>query len=405
MLDTNTINIVKSTIPLLENAGIAVTDHFYKRMFSANPELKDVFNLSNQKSGRQQFALFSAVANYAKHIDDLGKLGEVVERIAQKHISFDIQPDQYDIVGHHLIETLRELAPHEFTDSVANAWVKAYQVLASVLIDREKQIYQDSAEQLGGWTGPRAFLVKEKIRESELVTSFILVPTDEQPIRPYKPGQYVAVKVKPENSEYEEIRQYSLSDKYQPSHYRISVKRESKPEKGLVSNHLHDATNVNDIVHLMPPAGAFYLTKTTKPIVLISAGVGITPMMSMLESIIPSRDVDQKVMFLHACVNERQHSFKERVDYLTSRYHCLETHYWYSRSINLDSNTHSGLMQLYHINDRKVLKNAEVYMCGPIEFMRFMLFQLHVHGVPRQHIHYETFGPHDDISQPVGTIS
>lgn len=301
MLDTHTIQIVKSTIPLLEGAGTSVTDHFYQRMFTANPELKDVFNLSNQKSGRQQFALFSAVAAYAKYIDNLGELGSLVERIAQKHTSFDIQPEQYQIVGYHLIETLRELAPDEFTDEVAEAWGKAYQLLATVLIEREKVLYQDGREQQGGWTGPRVFRVKDKVKESELVTSFIFEPEDGQPIRHYQAGQYIAVRVKPDNAENVEIRQYSLSDKFYPDHYKISVKRERSPIEGIVSNYLHDMVEIGDMIELMPPAGAFFLNKTNRPIMLISAGVGITPMISMLETLISDEDYQHDIFFLHTC--------------------------------------------------------------------------------------------------------
>lgn len=398
MLDTNTIEIIKSTIPLLENAGTAVTEHFYKRLFAANPELKNIFNLSNQENGRQQFALFSAVASYAKYIDNLGELGSLVERIGQKHTSFYVQPEQYDVVGHHLIETLKELAPDDFTDDVADAWIKAYQFLATVLINREGDIYQDSVEQAGGWKGPRPFIVKDKIQESELVTSFILAPEDGGAIRPYKPGQYIAVKVKPDDVENENIRQYSLSDKYHPTHYRISVKREVNPEKGIVSNYLHHSVSVDDVIQLMPPAGAFYMSDTPKPVVLISAGVGITPMMSMLESILPTLAAGQKVLFLHACKNEDQHSFKNRVSNLALQYSSLKTLYWYSDTVTEAENTYSGSMDLNQIRDKIDLINAEVYLCGPVEFMRFVRLQLRINDVPKEQIHFETFGPHDEIT-------
>ncbi|HEC75046.1 MAG TPA: NO-inducible flavohemoprotein [Methylophaga aminisulfidivorans] len=397
MLDTHTIQIVKSTIPILERAGTAATDHFYQRMFTANPELKDVFNLSNQKSGRQQFALFSAVAAYAKYIDNLGELGSLVERIAQKHTSFDIQPEQYQIVGYHLIETLRELAPDEFTDEVAEAWGKAYQLLATVLIEREKVLYQDGREQQGGWTGPRVFRVKDKVKESELVTSFIFEPEDGQPIRHYQAGQYIAVRVKPDNAENVEIRQYSLSDKFYPDHYKISVKRERSPIEGIVSNYLHDMVEIGDMIELMPPAGAFFLNKTNRPIMLISAGVGITPMISMLETLISDEDYQHDIFFLHTCKNAQQHSFKQRLTTLKQTHTNLHDFYWYSEETNVSEDIHTGLMDINLLRDKVDFNNVEVYLCGPLEFMRFVRLQLHVNGVPSECIHFETFGPHDDI--------
>ena len=108
MLSEKTIEIVKSTAPLLAEAGTVVTDHFYKRMFSHNPELKHIFNMTNQETGRQQFALFNALAAYAQNIDNLAVLKEALARINHKHTSLNILPEHYPIVGAHLIGTLKE---------------------------------------------------------------------------------------------------------------------------------------------------------------------------------------------------------------------------------------------------------------------------------------------------------
>lgn len=396
MLDNRTIEIVKNTLPLLENAGVEVTDHFYKRMFTHNPELKDIFNLANQATGRQQFALFSAVAMYAKHIDDLGALGELVERVAHKHVSFDIQPDQYQIVGHHLIETLRELAPDEFTDEVADAWVKAYGLLAKVLIGREQEIYNDYQTKPGGWTGPRLFKVKDKTPESELVTSFTFVPADGDEIASYQPGQYLAVKVKPEHAENIEIRQYSISDKFNGESYRISVKRESQPKAGIVSNFLHDKVQVGDQIELMPPTGDFYLAHTDKPTVLISAGVGITPMMAMLETLLENH-TDQHIWFLHACENQHQHSYANQLQSKADQLDKLHYYYWYKHDDTDDEKALNGLMLLERLQFELPLSDGHFYICGPVEFMRFIKQQLIDLGIPSEQIHYEVFGPHSDI--------
>lgn len=396
MLDTRTIEIVKSTLPLLENAGVEVTDHFYKRMFSHNPELKDIFNLSNQATGRQQFALFSAVAMYARHIDDLAALGELVERVAHKHVSFDIQPDQYQIVGHHLIETLRELAPDAFTEEVADAWVKAYGLLAKVLIGREKEIYSDYQTKTGGWTGARLFEVRAKTPESELVTSFTFVPVDGGEIASYQPGQYLAVKVKPDQAENIEIRQYSISDTFNGESYRISVKRESQPQPGLVSNYLHDAVRVGDHIELMPPTGNFYLAHLDKPTVLISAGVGITPMMAMLQTLLKSQ-TDQPIWFLHACKNKSQHNFAAQLKNNANTSEKLHYYYWYTQDEGTDKQALNGLLDLTRLQYELPLIDGDFYICGPVEFMRFIKQQLLDLNVAAEQIHYEVFGPHSDI--------
>lgn len=109
MLDSQTIATVKATIPVLAKTGPALTAHFYDRMFHHNPELKDVFNLTHQSSGAQREALFNAICAYAVNIENLAVLLPAVERIAQKHASFSIQPEQYAIVGHHLLATIDEM--------------------------------------------------------------------------------------------------------------------------------------------------------------------------------------------------------------------------------------------------------------------------------------------------------
>ena len=399
MLTEVQIRLVKSTVPLLENAGVAVTEYFYNRMLNAHPELLDIFNQSNQRSGRQQFALFSAVAAYARYIDDLAMLREVVERVSNKHTSLFIQPEHYDIVGHHLLATLQELAPDAFTAEVTDAWTAAYALLANILIGREQQLYSEKRSATGGWYGPRPFKVISKTMESELVCSFVFAPLDGQPVLDYLPGQYLGVKVKPAAAEHIEIRQYSLSDKANGQTYRISVKRETLPQPGLVSNYLHDEVQVGDVLELLPPAGDFYLQPAPAPTVLISAGVGLTPMLSMLETIAASGR-NTPTWFLHACENRAQHSFADRLRMLAQQQDNLQLHYWYQQVTMADSQTgqvSAGLMDLVALKDQLPRQQGQFYLCGPVAFMQFAKSQLLHIGVSASQIHYEVFGPHSDL--------
>lgn len=397
MLTDNTIATIKSTIPLLEGAGTELTEHFYKRMFSHNPELKHIFNLSHQHSGRQQLALFQAIAAYAKNIENLSALTTAVERIAHKHTSFNIQPDHYTIVGHHLIETLKELAPDEFTQDVQEAWEAAYTYLAEIFITRETQLYQESGEKLGGWKGGRKFRLIEKRIESELVKSLVFEPVDKGPVVDYQPGQYLGIEVTPSNSDYTEIRQYSLSDKPNGRTYRISVKREIIGVPGIVSNYLHDGLRLNDEITLHAPAGDFVLLDKQAPVVLVSAGVGLTPMQSMLETL-SSQNYQHPVFYLHACVDKEQHSFIHRLDELV-RGGKVSKHIWYQhgREENLSDNTHHGYMDLSLIENELPISNGDFYLCGPVPFMQFAKQQLVTLGVEDSRIHYEVFGPHESF--------
>ncbi|TRX56459.1 NO-inducible flavohemoprotein [Thalassomonas sp. M1454] len=390
MLTDAHIDIVKSTIPLLENAGSALTNHFYKRMFSHNPELQDIFNMSNQHTGRQQVALFEAIAAYAKNIDNLGALTSAVERIAHKHTSFNIQAKHYEIVGMHLIETLRELAPEAFTSDVEEAWTQAYLFLAQIFITRESELYKLRTESFGGWAGTRKFSIIEKNTESELVTSFVFAPVDGKPVIDFVPGQYLGVEVTPTDSKYKEIRQYSLSTAANGKTYRISVKREVNGVPGLVSNYLHDSVNVGDEVNLYAPAGDFYFIDRKAPVVLLSAGVGITPMQSILETL-AANEYSEPVHYLHACENSQQHSFIERVKQLTAD-KPWQQYTWYRNEESDNENIGNGVMDLSTRN--LPLSNGDFYLCGPIGFMQFAKQQLLKLGVAEDRVHYEVFGPH-----------
>ncbi|WP_417613986.1 NO-inducible flavohemoprotein [Oceanisphaera sp.] len=398
MLDSRTIEIVKSTVPLLESANTALTEHFYKRMFRDNPELKDVFNLSHQASGRQPAALFSAVLAYAKNIDNPAVLSSAVERIAQKHTGFSIQPAQYDIVGHHLLETIKELAPDAATPEVIDAWAQAYGALAGIFIGREEQIYQQSEQKTGGWRGQRAFVVKEKQVESEHITSFLLAPADGEAVLDFLPGQYLNLHLSSPKLAHKEIRQYSLCQAANGQDYRIAVKREPN---GVASNFMHDEVQVGDTLQVLPPAGDFFMEVSTEtPVVLISGGVGQTPMRAMLDQLI-KHEHQADIHWLHACENGAQHAFKDHIQGLRQANANLTTHVWYRTPGENDQPAEDyhadGLMDLSQIKDAITMDGAHYYFCGPMPFMAMVKEQLSAWGIEDSRLHYEVFGPHQTL--------
>lgn len=393
MLDAQTIATVKSTLPLLAATGPKLTAHFYDRMFTHNPELKEIFNMSNQRNGDQREALFNAIAAYASNIDNLAALLPAVEKIAQKHTSFQIQPEQYNIVGTHLLATLDEMfSPGQ---EVLDAWGKAYGVLAGVFINREAQIYSEHAEKVGGWQGTRPFRLVEKKPQSALITSFEFEPVDGQPVAAYQPGQYLGVWLKPEGFANQEIRQYSLTRKPNGKSYRIAVKREAG---GQVSNWLHNSAKVGDIVHLAAPAGDFFIdVQNNTPVTLISAGVGQTPMLAMLDSLSKSQHAAQ-VNWFHAAMNGEVHAFADEVSKLGASLNHFYQHIWYQQPAAAEVNSgrydSEGLMDLHALEGKFSDPAMQFYLCGPVGFMQFVAQQLVTLGVNKESIHYECFGPH-----------
>jgi nitric oxide dioxygenase len=396
MLSAKTIEIVKATAPVIAATGPTLTAHFYDRMFAHNPELKDIFNMSNQRNGNQREALFNAICAYANNIDNLGALLGAVEKIAHKHTSFLITAEQYNIVGGHLLATIDELlSPGE---DVLNAWAEAYGVLASVFIQREEQIYQQNESIEGGWRGYRDFELVEKKPESDTICSFIFKPTDGGKVTAYKPGQYIGICLNSDTFDNQEIRQYSLSSAPHPDHYRISVKKEPQ---GVVSSFLHHQLCVGDIVKLVPPAGDFFLeVAATTPVALISAGVGLTPTLSMLESLTAHQ---APVTWVHATENGAQHAFKDYTDNLAKKYDHIESYTWYnnpadSDHIDLDFQF-TGLLNIEEIAEKIIQPEVQVYFCGPVGFMKTVATQFMNLGLNPSQLHYECFGPHQIIAQ------
>ncbi len=396
MLDSQVIATIKSTIPLIVSTGPKLTAHFYERMFNHNPELKDIFNMSHQINGDQREALFNALCAYASNIDNLSALLPAVEKIAHKHTSLNIQPEHYQIVGTHLLATIDEL--FHPGDEVLNAWGKAYNVLANVFINREEEIYQGGESQEGGWRGLRQFHVSRKQPQSDVITSFEFVPVDGGKVMDYKPGQYLGVYLEDPAFENREIRQYSLTAAPNGTSYQIAIKRESQ---GKVSNHMHDKIQEGDIVMLAAPRGDFFLdAQHDTPITLISAGVGLTPVMSMLQYLY-NQHHKSAINWFHAAEHSGYHAFAGKVNEMSKSMPNLYSQVWYREPRKMDQKgihyQHTGLMDLSLVEDSITVEGMQFYFCGPVAFMQHIAKQLLAMGINEQQIHYECFGPNKVI--------
>lgn len=404
MLDEKTIAIVKSTAPVLAEHGETLTKHFYKRMFSHNPEVAPFFNPAHQTAGKQQRALAGAITAYAANIDNLEVLGGAVELIAQKHASLMIKPEHYPIVGENLLASIREVLGEAATDDIINAWAAAYGFLADILIGREKQIYDENAKKPGGWEGFKSFRVSRKEKESSNITSFYLVAADDAPLPAFKPGQYITVRVKTPDGQ-TTMRNYSLSDKPDQPHFRISVKRELPPEAntpaGYVSNMLHDKVEPGDTIEIAPPCGEFFLDVTEKherPLVLLAAGVGITPIMSILLSALDAFP-NREIIFVHAVLNEKVQAFLKTVEALAGEYSNLKVYNRYSDAGERTGNASTGFVTAEYIEGLLPARDADYYFCGPQPFMVSIYHDLIKWGIPASQVHFEFFGPRQELER------
>lgn len=408
MLSPETIAIVKATAPVLDQHGETLTRHFYKRMFSHNPEVLPFFNPSNQHVGTQQKALAAAICAYAANIDNLEVLGGAVELIAQKHASLRILPEHYPIVGENLLASIREVLGDAATDDIINAWAEAYGFLADILIGREAQIYEEHKAAPNGWVDFKNFKIAKKERESANITSFYLTPADGGGVPSFKPGQYITVRV-PSPCGHSTMRNYSLSDVSNGKYLRISVKREeANSHKGYVSNLLHDSYEIGAAIEVGPPCGEFFLdtaAKHDRPLVLLAAGVGITPILSMLQTALAAMP-DRKIVFIHGALNEDVQAFRDTVDALADKHKNLKTHYRYTDEAAANcartGNCSTGLIDAALIESLTGQRDADYYFCGPQPFMVGVYHDLLAWGIPATQVHFEFFGPRQALECPVG---
>lgn len=386
MLSQQTIDIVKSTAPILEVRGTEITTVFYKNMFAAHPELLNIFNHANQAKGRQQTALANTVYAAAVHIDNLAAIIPAVKQIGQKHVSLGIKPEHYPIVGEHLLGAIKEVLGDAATDDIINAWAEAYGVIADAFIGIEEEMYVAAESKEGGWRFFKEFTVVNKVKESDNITSFYFKPVDGNVLPVYESGQFITIRVSIPGEKYLLNRQYTLSKAADTETFRISVKKEDEnnPE-GKVSVHLHNNVNVGDVVELSAPAGEFVLdTEKTTPVTLLSGGVGITPMMSMFETMAKNQP-NRPVSFIYSSRNESLHPFDHDIRSLMES---MDD----AKYITLYSDNGEGFITKDVLQEH-ARQSGDVYVCGPVGFMEAMINHLLKLGFANEQIHYEFFGP------------
>jgi nitric oxide dioxygenase len=314
----------------------------------------------------------------------------VVQRIVHKHVSVGIRAEHYPIVGHHLLGAISATLGDAATPALLDAWKEAYTSLATLLIKAEAEMYSTAGIEPGE---TRPMEVTEVVRESANVLSIRMVPFDDTPLPGFKPGQYVSVAVDFADGR-RQLRQYSLSDKPGIGSFRISVKREDAADgapAGEISNWLHANVAVGTILQVTHPFGEFTPdTESDQPLVLLSAGVGVTPMVSALRRV-AEVNPQRRVIFAHAARDVFHHALRGEVDALAAVMPNLSVVSFYENKGDAQDAI-EGRMDVARLPAWPVEK-AEVYLCGPHKFMQAQWLSLLYRGVPAAKLHREVFGP------------
>jgi ferredoxin-NADP reductase/ferredoxin len=253
-----------------------------------------------------------------------------------------------------------------------------------------RELLAKPADEAPAWAGFRPLRVAEIRRESATVSSFRLVPTDDGAGPRAAAGQYLTLRMRPDPDTPPLIRSYSLSDLPDERGYRISVKRE-----GAGSRYMHDHVEVGDLLDVAAPRGSFVLREGTRPVVLISAGVGATPVLAMLHALVRER-ATRPVWWLHGARNRDEHAFGPEVDTLLTALPDAHRLVAYSRPAATDAPGSvyelPGRLDLAALEQAGVPTDADYYLCGPDGFMRAVGAALTARGVEPERVATEAFG-------------
>lgn len=378
--------IIKQTLPLVGANITKITPIFYEKMFAAHPELiADTFNRGNQKSGEQQKALAASIATFAAMLvdDNAPDPVEMLSRIGHKHVSLGIVEDQYPIVHDNLFAAIVEVLGEDVvTPEVAAAWDEVYWLMAKVLIDYERELYR-SAGVADGEVFTTAEIISRKQLPADAMEFTLRPDAMTEKFMDARPGQYTSIGVRlPDGAR--QLRQYSLVDvDKETGCIRIAVQRD-----GEVSSFLMDSLSDGDRVDATLPAGDLVLDDSNAPVVLVSQGIGSTPMVGMLSALTAAKS-ERKVVVLHADSSAQNHAQRDLQESLSAQIGATYKPFYRENDqrMNLGELAAEGLLPI----------GAHWFLCGGTSFLQNIREQIAdgEQALAPEKVAFELFSPND----------
>lgn len=283
----------------------------------------------------------------------------------------------------------------------------------SAFEDQLNRLQQPKPRAVSAWQGYRRFAVHRVVDEAEGIRSIYLVPEDRRALPAFLPGQFLTLRIHVPGVNRPAVRCYSLSDRPRPDHYRITVKA-IRPDadsegvkKGNVSRYLNRGVRAGDILEAQAPRGNFHLTDDTRPVVLIAAGIGITPLLSMVATLL-HRDDQRKIILFYGVRSSAEHAFRDCLSVWAADNNRLHYLPCYSQPL-MEDRSHKDIALDRRVDVelvRRTLPDPDFpcYVCGPTAFMDDMITGLRQWGVADRDLHFEAFGP-STVRRPVTTVA
>lgn len=361
--------IIKATAPVVAPEVKNIVHDFYPRMFEQNPETKAFFNPANQfaEPPVQRMALANAIVAYASNIDELEKLSGPIALISHKHAGLTVLPEHYSIVHKNLMESIAHvLGSDVVTPEIGGAWSEGVLALAKTLWEEEEKLYKMAESRSGGWRGVKDFKVTAVRKVTDDISEFTFTPVDGCGSIDFTPGQFLTVHLRHEGAT---PRHYTVTNAPGKDHLQCCVK---KIPGGMVSNALHGIEE-GTVVGMAAPFGTFSMPEG--PAVLVSAGIGATPMKSFMASA-----PGQLKMIVHVDKNEAAHPFKAEMEACGAK-----TLFHYTATSGRPTSDVLVESMAPHLSD------CNFFLCGPPAFLSDMKKSLEVAGA--KNVFVDVFGP------------
>lgn len=257
---------------------------------------------------------------------------------------------------------------------------------------------QEDDSRRGAWQSVRKFVIARKVEEAADICSYYLTPYDGKPVPPFEPGQHLTFQLNIPDQPRPVIRCYSLSDApNRGNQYRVTIRCQRAPRDhpeipdGLASSYFHDFLQEGDTVDVKAPNGRFCLdTQDTRPVVLVAGGIGVTPLISMLNAIVDGQR-RRKVWLFYGMRDRRHFAFEEHLGRIENDYSEFTLYVRYSRPSRADADLR-GRITIDTLKEKLPRKDCVFYICGTAEMMSDMTQGLRDWGVPDSDIHFEPFG-------------
>lgn len=382
--------VVRGTTAAGAEHSEQISARFYHQMLTERPDLWRLFNRANQATGEQSRALAGSVVAYAIQLVDprAAPFDHVLRRIAAKHITLGITPEQYTLVGRHLLGAVADVLGAAITPDVAAAWDEVYWLFATQHIATEAHPY--AAADVVAHHPLRPYEVVRRSRVGTNTVSLTLEPADGAPRPVVRPGQFVSVFVDLPGGA-RQPRQYTVSSLASDTRLQITVARMrgNTGPAGEVSTHLHDVVHVGDVLKVSAPAGDFGVPDGDGPLLLATAGAGITTALPLVEQL--ARTQPQRPLVLaHADRSRTDHALREAVAHAAGALDDVVSHTWYEHVDLQDRTVFAGLMDLDQVD---LVPGVHVLSCGPLPFLRAVRTAALAGGVSADNLSYEVFGP------------